>query len=56
MKSTIALIFLFVGGVPFLLMSGPIEGLRGLFAVIGAMGMSYLMTPRSKGRKKRPQK
>lgn len=48
MKGIIALALLLVGGAGLMLTSGPLEGIRGIFAVIGAIGASYLLGPRGK--------
>jgi len=51
-KGTIALMFLMVGGGGFFLTSGPVEGLRFLFLLIGLTGLSWFMTPKAKKAKK----
>lgn len=52
MKGKIALIFLAAGGIGFFLMDGPLEGMRGIFAVMACIGVSYFLAPQGK-RKRR---
>lgn len=52
MKGKIALLFMMVGGGGFFLTSGPVEGLRFLFLLIGLTGLSWFMTPKAKKAKK----